>query len=118
EPHSRWDVWKTWTAWSSKRMRRRPSLAPSLSAESRFVALRLRRRPATDTRMRTVIDARLEAAADREVGTRRSPRLGTLSVFLANGLGIGAWAAAIPRVKVDLALTDAGLSLALLAFAG
>jgi hypothetical protein len=44
-------------------------------------------------------------------------RLGTLSVFLANGLGIGSWAAAIPRVKTDLALSDAGLSVALLAFA-
>ena len=39
------------------------------------------------------------------------------SVFLANGLGIGAWAAAIPRIKADLALSDAGLSVALLAFA-
>ena len=39
------------------------------------------------------------------------------SVFLANGLGIGTWAAAIPRIKADLALSDAGLSVALLAFA-
>jgi predicted MFS family arabinose efflux permease len=44
-------------------------------------------------------------------------RLATLSVFLANGLGIGAWAAAIPRVKADLALSDGALSAALLAFA-
>ena len=64
-----------------------------------------------------MIDARLDAAADVEVRMLSSPRFGTLSVFLANGLGIGAWAAAIPRVKADLALTDEGLSFALLAFA-
>ena len=51
------------------------------------------------------------------IGLLWPQRLGTLSVFLANGLGIGAWAAAIPRVKADLALSDAGLSFALLAFA-
>lgn len=38
-------------------------------------------------------------------------------VFLASGLGIGSCAAAIPRVKAELALSDAGLSVALLAFA-
>jgi Major Facilitator Superfamily len=62
-------------------------------------------------------DVRLESAANEEIGPLWRPRLGTLSVFLANGLGIGAWAAAIPRVRADLALSDAGLSLALLAFA-
>ncbi|HEY1887516.1 MAG TPA: MFS transporter, partial [Roseiarcus sp.] len=64
-----------------------------------------------------MIDARLETAAGHRIGLLWPQRLGTLSVFLANGLGIGAWAAAIPRVKADLALTDAGLSFALLAFA-
>lgn len=64
-----------------------------------------------------MIDARLETAAVHRIGLLWPQRLGTLSVFLANGLGIGAWAAAIPRVKADLALTDAGLSFALLAFA-
>ena len=44
-------------------------------------------------------------------------RPATLGVFLANGVGIGCWAAAIPRVKADLALSDAALSAALLAFA-
>ncbi len=41
----------------------------------------------------------------------------TLAVFFANGIGIGSWAAAIPTLKATLALTDAELSLALLAFA-
>jgi hypothetical protein len=62
-------------------------------------------------------DARLETAAERGIRPLWPQRLGALSVFLANGLGIGAWAAAIPRVKADLALSDAGLSFALLAFA-
>jgi hypothetical protein len=62
-------------------------------------------------------DAHLKPAADHGIGLLWPQRLGTLSVFLANGLGIGAWAAAIPRIKADLALSDAGLSFALLAFA-
>jgi len=44
-------------------------------------------------------------------------RLATLGVFFANGLGIGAWAAAIPRLKAELSLGDGALSLVLLAFA-
>ncbi len=64
-----------------------------------------------------MIDARLATVARKRIGLLWPQRLGTLSVFLANGLGIGAWAAAIPRVKADLALSDAGLSFALLAFA-
>jgi hypothetical protein len=64
-----------------------------------------------------MIDARLETVAGHRIGRLWPQRLGVLSVFLANGLGIGAWAAAIPRVKADLALSDAGLSFALLAFA-
>src|SRR5947209_7544831 len=63
-----------------------------------------------------MIDARLELAPDK-AGASWPQRPGTLGVFLANGLGIGAWAAAIPRVKADLGLSDAGLSFALLAFA-
>ncbi len=62
-------------------------------------------------------DARLELADNRSIGPPWPQRLGMLSVFLANGLGIGSWAAAIPRIKADLALSDAGLSAALLAFA-
>jgi MFS family permease len=62
-------------------------------------------------------DTRIEFAT---AGTAARPwpqRLTTLGVFLANGLGIGCWAAAIPRVRADLALSDATLSVALLAFA-
>ena len=64
-----------------------------------------------------MIDARLELADNESIGPPWPQRLGTFSVFLANGLGIGSWAAAIPRVKTDLALSDAELSVALLAFA-
>lgn len=44
-------------------------------------------------------------------------RLGTLAVFFANGLGMGAWAAAIPALKACLALSDGQLSVALFSFA-
>jgi MFS family permease len=64
-----------------------------------------------------MIDARLELAPDRTVATPWPQRLATLGIFVANGMGIGCWAAAIPRVKADLALSDATLSVALLAFA-
>jgi hypothetical protein len=62
-------------------------------------------------------DARLELAPDRTAAPPWPQRFATLGVFLANGLGIGSWAAAIPRVKADLGLSDAELSVALLAFA-
>jgi MFS family permease len=45
-------------------------------------------------------------------------RAATLAVFFVNGLGIGAWSAAIPPLKVAFALSDGRLSLILLAFAG
>jgi MFS family permease len=64
-----------------------------------------------------MIDVRLKLGPDRTTAPPQWQRLAILSVFLANGLGIGAWAAAIPRIKADLALSDAGLSFALLAFA-
>ena len=64
-----------------------------------------------------MIDARLAIAPDRTVAQPWAQRLATFGVFLANGAGIGCWAAAIPRVKADLALSDATLSVALLAFA-
>ena len=44
-------------------------------------------------------------------------RIATTAIFFGNGLGIGAWAAGIPGLKLNLGLTDARLSLALLAFA-
>ncbi|WGG50130.1 MFS transporter [Rugamonas sp. DEMB1] len=47
----------------------------------------------------------------------KQARRATLMVFFANGLGIGAWATAIPPLKQALALSDASLSLALLALA-
>ena len=44
-------------------------------------------------------------------------RLATLAVFFANGLGLGAWAAAIPALKARLTLSDGQLSVALFSFA-
>jgi hypothetical protein len=64
-----------------------------------------------------MIDARLDLAPYRTAAPPWPQRFATLGVFLANGLGIGSWAAAIPRLKADLALSDAGLSVALMAFA-
>jgi MFS family permease len=44
-------------------------------------------------------------------------RLAVAAIFFGNGLGIGAWAVAIPGLKLQLALSDATLSFVLLAFA-
>ena len=44
-------------------------------------------------------------------------RLAVTAVFLANGFGIGAWAASIPAIKLRFDLSDGSLSLILLAFA-
>jgi len=44
-------------------------------------------------------------------------RLGTTGLFFGNGLGAGGWASAIPLIKARLALSDAELSVALLAMA-
>ncbi|MFO0576174.1 MAG: MFS transporter [Polyangia bacterium] len=44
-------------------------------------------------------------------------RLATAGIFLANGFGIGAWAAAIPALKARHGLGEGALSLALLAVA-
>jgi MFS family permease len=52
-----------------------------------------------------------------DVSTPARERIATLGIFLANGIGIGAWAASIPRIKEHLALSDSTLGLALLAFA-
>src|ERR1700722_11412972 len=62
-------------------------------------------------------DARLELAPDTIVAPAWARRLATLGAFVANGAGIDCWAASIPRVKADLSLSDATLSVALLAFA-
>lgn len=45
------------------------------------------------------------------------PRVATTALFLANGFGIGSWAASIAPIKDKLALSDGQLGLALLAFA-
>ncbi len=44
-------------------------------------------------------------------------RAAVVAVFLANGLGIGAWAACIPALKARLALSDGALGFVLFAFA-
>jgi MFS family permease len=44
-------------------------------------------------------------------------RIATTAVFLANGSGIGAWAASLPVLKHNLDLSASGLALALFAFA-
>jgi len=45
------------------------------------------------------------------------PRLAVTALFLANGTGIGLWAATIAPIKIEHGLTDLQLSLVLLAFA-
>jgi MFS family permease len=44
-------------------------------------------------------------------------RLAVTALFFANGFGAGGWAAAIPQIKANLALSDAQLSVALFAMA-
>lgn len=44
-------------------------------------------------------------------------RAAVTAVFLANGLGIGAWAASLPAFKTQMQLSNGALSLALLGFA-
>jgi MFS family permease len=50
-------------------------------------------------------------------GTSWSERAAVVAVFLANGVGIGAWAACIPALKARLALSDGALGFVLFAFA-
>jgi len=45
------------------------------------------------------------------------PRLAVTALFLANGSGIGLWAATIAPIKIEHGLTDLELSIVLLAFA-
>lgn len=42
-------------------------------------------------------------------------RAGVIAIFFANGLCIGAWAVAIPEIKALFGLSDARLSMVLLA---
>jgi MFS family permease len=53
----------------------------------------------------------------QETNTPLRERIATIGVFLANGIGIGTWAASIPRIKEHLAVSDTELGFALLAFA-
>ena len=46
-----------------------------------------------------------------------SERGAVVAIFLANGIGIGAWAACIPALKARLALSDGALGFVLFAFA-
>jgi MFS family permease len=46
-----------------------------------------------------------------------SERAAVVAVFLANGVGVGAWAACIPALKARLALSDGALGFVLFAFA-
>ena len=45
-------------------------------------------------------------------------RTACLAIFLANGVGIGAWAGSLAAFKLKLGISDGALSLVLLAFAG
>lgn len=47
----------------------------------------------------------------------KAARLATFLIFLCNGFGFGAWAAAIPPLKIALGLSASALSVALLAVA-
>jgi MFS family permease len=46
-----------------------------------------------------------------------SERAAVVAIFLANGIGIGAWAASIPALKARLTLSDGALGFVLFAFA-
>jgi MFS family permease len=46
-----------------------------------------------------------------------SERAAVVAIFLANGVGVGAWAACIPALKARLALSDGALGFVLFAFA-
>lgn len=60
------------------------------------------------------------ATVDSHHAPRTTPlreRIATIGAFFANGLGIGAWAVEIPRIKEHLGLSDTLLGVALLSFA-
>jgi MFS family permease len=48
---------------------------------------------------------------------RHPERIATTAIFLVNGLGIGAWAVEVPRIKESLGLTEPSLGIALFFFA-
>ena len=64
--------------------------------------------------------APIDPAPNARSGPPTTPtreRIATIGAFFANGLGIGAWAAEIPRLKEHLGLSDTLLGVALLSFA-
>jgi MFS family permease len=63
------------------------------------------------------MDARLDLARVPAAVLFGRERPAAFGLFFANGLAIGAWAAAIPRLKAALHLSDGSLSLVLLSFA-
>lgn len=50
-------------------------------------------------------------------GALKAARVATVGIFLANGFGVGSWAAAIPAIKSHFALGDGRLGVVLLAVA-
>ena len=50
-------------------------------------------------------------------GVTLAERAATFTIFLALGVGVGAWAAALPALKLQLDMSDRGLSLALFGLA-
>ena len=48
---------------------------------------------------------------------RHPERVATTAIFLVNGLGIGAWAVEVPRIKESLGLSEPSLGIALFFFA-
>ncbi|CAM2140719.1 MFS transporter [Pararobbsia alpina] len=62
-------------------------------------------------------DAPANATHRAPATTPARERIATIGAFFANGLGIGAWAAEIPRIKEHLGLSDTLLGIALLSFA-
>lgn len=61
--------------------------------------------------------SRLLSPAALEGPSLRAERAATSAAFFANGLGIGAWAAAIPLFKLGFGLSDGALGIVLLGFA-
>ena len=60
----------------------------------------------------------MASLSDPVPDARRTERAAIFGVFLQLGIFTGAWAAALPAIKLGLALSDREISLALLSFAG
>lgn len=53
----------------------------------------------------------------RSLSPLEKERIATLAIFITNGFGMGAWAAAVPRIAAQHHLTDSALGVALFTFA-